>query len=397
MAKRSGRRKRPKRAGAKDSQVAQRLVKSVRESFEGGWEDSAFDLEADLIGAEPPKRRSPGAKSPTGHTASVAPTTPDAAEGAVRGEAEILSVASGVVWVTPDDDDQTVAGRDRGPQNEIEAVLPSHLAETQRSSVTVGDRVRLAEHGDDLRVEEVLPRRTWLSRPDPLNPRQERVVAANMDVVAIAASLVRPALRPALIDRYLIAVERGGATPILVVNKLDLVANPQREAELEPLTPYRDLELEIFFVSAETDRGIDQLRERLRGTTAVFVGHSGVGKSSLVNALAPQAEAATGEVDRQVGRGRHTTTRSNLYDLGPFRLIDTPGIRELGLWRLDPADLAGYFPEIAAASVGCRFADCTHIHEPDCAVRAAVDRGEISPARYATYRRIYESLTDRGP
>lgn len=273
--------------------------------------------------------------------------------------------------------------------------LPSRLARDQQSAVAAGDVVRFAPHGDDHRVVEVLPRRTVLSRPDPQQPRQERVIAANVDVVVQVSSVARPPLRPALIDRYLIAIERGGAEPLLCVNKVDLLAEGEVAAALAELDVYREMGLAVVTCSALTGAGIDDLRAGLAGRTAVFAGHSGVGKSSLLNALAPELELATGGVSRRHARGRHTTTRACLYRLpGDVRLIDTPGIRELGLGPMTPAELRLYFPELDDAARGCRFNDCGHTHEPDCAVRAAVGEGRIPEARYATYVRILESLSD---
>ncbi len=272
-------------------------------------------------------------------------------------------------------------------------VLPSRLALDQRSEVAVGDEVDFVEHGEGHRLEEVRPRRTVLSRPDPQNPRRERLIAANVDVVSIVVSMRSPALRPSLVDRYLIAVERGGAEPLLVVNKVDLVSPEDLDEELRVLAAYRDMGIGVHLCSALTGAGIDELRAVLAGRVAVFVGHSGVGKSSILNAVSPHADAETGEVSRRHARGRHTTTRSRLYRLdGDIRLIDTPGIRELGLWRLGPEDLRLYFPELAEVAVGCKFNDCSHVHEPACAVRDAVDEGSLPEARYATYRRILESL-----
>lgn len=280
----------------------------------------------------------------------------------------------------------------------FECVLPSRLARAQQSAVAAGDVVGFVPHGDAYRVAEVFPRRTVLSRPDPQQPRQERVIAANVDVVVQVSSVVRPPLNLALIDRYLIAIERGGAEPLICVNKIDLVDADGIAAALAELDVYRSMGLRVLACSARTGTGIGALRAALAGRTAVFVGASGVGKSSLLNALAPELELATSEVSRRHARGRHTTTRACLYRLdGDVRLIDTPGIRELGLWAITPDELRLYFPELAAAALHCRFNDCGHTHEPDCAVRAAVGEGRIPEARYATYVRILESLSEPGP
>lgn len=271
-------------------------------------------------------------------------------------------------------------------------VLPSRFAAQQRSAVAVGDRVSFSTHGDAYRLTEIYPRRTALSRPDPQNSRLERVIAANADVVSIVVAVKRPPLRPALIDRYLIACQRGGADALLVVNKVDLLSD-KAEEELAVLETYTAMGVPICRCSAKANIGIEDLRQTLTDRTTVFVGHSGVGKSSLVNALDPSLDLATNEVDSRYARGRHTTTQSRLFFLaGNIRLIDTPGIRELGLWQLNARELRFFFPEFEALAEGCRFRDCTHLHEPDCAVQEAVKERRLDEARYATYKRIYRDL-----
>jgi ribosome biogenesis GTPase len=275
------------------------------------------------------------------------------------------------------------------------AVLPSKLARNQRASVAVGDEVLFDSHGGHHRIAEIRPRRTSLSRPDPQNPRLERVVAANVDVVVLIVSVSEPPLRTALVDRYLIAIERGGAEPLLCVNKIDLLPPGELAAELAKLDAYRDMGLAVLPCSARTGAGAGELRAILAGRTAAFVGHSGVGKSSLLKAIAPDVGVTTGSLSRRHARGRHTTSRSQLYRLTDgIRVIDTPGIREMGLWRMSPEELRFYFDDFEEDARRCRFNDCTHTHEPDCGVRAAVDQGRLSQARYAAYVRILKSVAE---
>ena len=256
------------------------------------------------------------------------------------------------------------------------------------AELAVGDRVLIIE--DRRRIGQILPRRTALSRTDPHNPRVERVIAANIDVVVNVVSLKSPPLRPGLIDRYLIATGKSGAEPLLCVNKIDLLAG---DADFDPLQPYYDLGIPVMLCSATTGAGLDALAGALANKTCVFSGHSGVGKSSILNALDPELRLATGAVSDATSKGRHTTTGSSVHRLANGAIIiDTPGIREFGLWNVSAADVRLHFGELAEHAAGCAFSDCTHSHEPDCAVKEAVAAGQIAGVRYAAYRRIMNSL-----
>jgi len=276
---------------------------------------------------------------------------------------------------------------------EIDCVVPPEIAIRQKSALAVGDRVQIAEDEGNTRLEAVLPRRTVLARPDPLHAHRQRLIAANVDVVIHVVSLKSPPLRPRLIDRFLIAIQRGGAQPVLCINKVDLLDAEEREAELPKLEAYLDLGVPIIGCSTKTGEGLRQLRAEVDGRMAALVGHSGVGKSSILNALDQSLQLATDTLHRKRGTGRHTTSASTLYDFGGGTyLIDTPGIREFGLWDLDRNTLRDYFPEFEAASELCRFTNCTHVHEPDCEVKERVDSGEINHARYETYARLWADL-----
>lgn len=268
----------------------------------------------------------------------------------------------------------------------------------QQTALAVGDLVELA--GD--RIRRVLPRHNRLSRPEPGNPHRERVMAANIDLAVIVVSCLRPALHPGLIDRILVMLEERHIPALICVNKIDLCAtSEEREIELARLTPFKDLGIGVFPVSASRGDGIEELREAMSEKIGVFLGHSGVGKSSLINALSgviepktiEPVEVRTGAVRASDGRGRHTTTGSWLHRL-PHRLavIDTPGVREFGLSDVTPENLADLFPEFRRFSSGCRFRDCCHLEEPDCAIREAVRDERISRQRYQRYRRILGSL-----
>jgi ribosome biogenesis GTPase / thiamine phosphate phosphatase len=276
-----------------------------------------------------------------------------------------------------------------GDGRRVRALPTPEMIREQQTVLAVGDEVLAEEFEGAWRVLRVLPRRTRLSRPDPGSPI-ERVVVANVDLVVVVVSVVAPPLHPRLIDRYLIAIGRGGAKAALCVNKLDLLAEDADE-ELAKLRPYEELGVPIVRCSAAAGDGLAELHELLRGKTCAFVGHSGVGKSSLLNALRPSLELDTGDVSAAYGRGQHTTTASHLWDLGEgTRVIDTPGVRSFGLWSLTRKELPWYFPEFEGRE--CRFRDCTHTVEPGCGVRAAVEAGEIMKERYETYLRILETL-----
>jgi ribosome biogenesis GTPase len=251
----------------------------------------------------------------------------------------------------------------------------------------IGDRVLFSP--DRHRIEEVLLRRTVLSRADPHNSHIQRVIAANIDVVVNVVSLKSPPLRPGLIDRYLIATGASGATPIICVNKIDLLTDA---SEVEPLRPYEDIGVVLLRCSAATGEGIAELANALAGKLCVFAGHSGVGKSSLLNALDPQLDLLTGDVSSGNEKGRHTTSSSALYRLANGgTVIDTPGIREFGLWKVTSDEVRRYYREFDDHR--CAFADCSHTHEPDCGVKAAVGAGAIAAARYEGYVRILGTLS----
>ncbi len=301
-------------------------------------------------------------------------------DGEIEGSAIVISVSSGRCRVFFEG-------------QEIDCVVSGDLAVRQKSALTVGDRARVSEESGVWRLEAVLPRRTVLARPDPLHKHMQRLIAANVDVVIHVVSLKSPPLRPRLIDRYLIAIQRGGAQPVICVNKVDLLSPEERERELPKLAPYLQLGVPVVGCSTKTGEGLEALRREVEGRMAALVGHSGVGKSSILNALDESLELTTNTLHRKRGTGRHTTSASTLYDFGGGTyLIDTPGIREFGLWDLDRESLRDYFPEFKEPSELCRFTNCTHVHEPNCEVKEQVEAGELSHARYETYARLWEDL-----
>jgi ribosome biogenesis GTPase len=254
--------------------------------------------------------------------------------------------------------------------------------------LVVGDRVIITPIDEDEGVvERVLPRTTKLSRRSPRGVHTEHVIAANVDQLVIVAAVRKPPLTPGIIDRYIIAGEAGLLDIVVCVNKIDLARDP---GEYEGVAQaYRDMEYPVLLTSAETGAGIDELKAVLHGKSSVLAGHSGVGKSSLLNAIQPGLRLRTGEVDY---KGRHTTTWASLLKLdGGGYVVDTPGIREFALWDIEKHEVAQFFPRIWELSHDCRMPDCVHMHEPGCAVMAAVESGEYPEARYNSYVRIVET------
>jgi ribosome biogenesis GTPase len=250
-----------------------------------------------------------------------------------------------------------------------------------------GDRVRFSIQRSGFGViDEVLPRRSVLERHDP--NKRAAPLAANVDRMCIVVAPV-PAPEPYLIDKYTVAAALLGIEPVVVMNKMDLADGEDpalRDALDELLADYAELGLKAFSTSAADGRGIEALRAALAGVTSIVVGPSGVGKSSLVKRLVPDLDLRVGEISRASGEGKHTTTRTTLFDLpGGGSLLDSPGVRDFYLWPMPLRELARGFVEFRPLAARCKFSDCTHRMEPQCAVRAAVDDGTLLTRRYEAY------------
>ena len=263
----------------------------------------------------------------------------------------------------------------------------------QKNRVAVGDRVVLGRREDEtLLIEAVLPRTNKISRRITFTGA-EHVVAANVDVMAVMLAPT-PTLNVALLDRYLAAAEHAGVAPLIVINKMDILEAGEAE---EALAPYRALGYPAVLMAAKRDVGLSEFLGAVSGRWVLIVGHSGVGKTTLVNHAVPGADEAVREVHEARGKGRHTTSSAIAHPLpGGTTLVDTAGIREFALWAMDWRAIAAAFPEIAEASQKCRFPDCRHRSEPACAVRNAVETDAVNAARYASYLTLVNETEDAG-
>ncbi|HEV3446981.1 MAG TPA: ribosome small subunit-dependent GTPase A [Gemmataceae bacterium] len=255
------------------------------------------------------------------------------------------------------------------------------LVSDERNVITTGDRVWFRPSlNDEGFIERVEPRHGLLTRA---SRGREHVLVANVDQVVVVMSLVEPELKPHLLDRYLVSAEQGGIAAIICLNKADLAEH----APYQPLLGYySQLGIPALLTSASTGLGIERLRELLPGRQTVFAGQSGVGKSSLLNAIQPGLGLRVREVSEATQKGKHTTTTAELLrlDLGGW-VVDTPGIRQFQLWDVRPEEVEGYFPEFRPFVPACAYPDCTHTHEGHCAIKRAVKTALISPRRYTSY------------
>ncbi len=265
--------------------------------------------------------------------------------------------------------------------------------------IAVGDWVHLEpedEQESSAMIQDIYARKNYLVRTSPHNKRLKHIVAANLDQNILLCTLRDPRTSTGFIDRFLVSSEAYHIPAMLFFNKADSF---HEEDELEFLrlkTMYEEAGYKVVKISALSGEGMEEVRHLLQHKQSVLTGHSGVGKSTLINALLPQKDIKTQQVSEWSGKGMHTTTFAEMHDLeGGGELIDTPGIRELGIFDIPRAELGGYYPDIKKVAVSCRYNNCLHFNEPGCAVKEAVRNGLLAEERYVNYTKIYDSISDR--
>jgi ribosome biogenesis GTPase / thiamine phosphate phosphatase len=296
----------------------------------------------------------------------------------------VVKAQSGFFWVETEGETLRCVLRGRLKRSRV----PGDIA-------TLGDSVRVTPTipGEGA-IEEVLPRRSKLARRSAGSKGawREDIIVANLDLLVTVFAVANPSPHVRMLDRYLVAAERSDLGVLIVANKSDRL--PREEAEAI-FSPYTRVGYDVLYTSAKQGMGVDELRERLSGKISAFSGPSGVGKSSLLNAIQPGLQLRTSDISDTVDKGRHTTVAPELIPLhGGGWVADTPGIRELGLWQVPPEELDWCYREFRPFIEQCYFQPCSHTHEPDCAVQEAVQHGAIDRQRYESYVRLREELSD---
>ncbi|MEE9269233.1 MAG: ribosome small subunit-dependent GTPase A [Candidatus Krumholzibacteria bacterium] len=266
----------------------------------------------------------------------------------------------------------------------------------QNLHVVAGDRVQIYTHGSaggPAAIEGLLPRKSWLSRHVGGRHESERVIVANVDLLVLVASLWSPRLSHRFVDRVLVSAERGFTKAVICLNKIDKMKSGQDVEAFVSL--YEGIGYPVVRTSAKTGEGIERVEALLQGGVYAFVGQSGVGKSSLLNRIDPSLELKVRDVARKTGRGRHTTSYSQLYPIKGGFMVDTPGMQTFGFPGTDKGELSACFPEFREFESECHYQSCTHSHEPKCAVKKALENSRIAPSRFVSYEDMLAEIEAR--
>ena len=266
---------------------------------------------------------------------------------------------------------------------------------TSTNPIAVGDEVELENEQveENAVITAILPRRNYINRQSPRAKHQHHIIAANLDQSLLVATLKEPRTSQGFIDRFLVASEAYHVPSLIVFNKADIYRDKEKAQFEQMQEMYEKIGYRVFLVSVKEGLGVDAVKAALKDKTTLISGHSGVGKSSLLNALMPELTLRTQDVSGWSGKGLHTTTFAEMFDL-PYggKVIDTPGMREFGLVDITKQELSHYFPEMRERITHCQFNNCLHINEPGCAVKEAVISGEIAEDRFVSYYNMLESI-----
>ena len=269
---------------------------------------------------------------------------------------------------------------------------------TSTNPIAVGDVVDIdKEDGEEsIVITKIHDRKNYITRQSPHNKHMHHIVAANLDQSILLATLKDPKTSTGFIDRFLVASEAYHVPAIIVFNKTDLYKTKEKDSFEKIKSIYEKIGYPVFAMSVAENKGVDEVRDLLKDRITLLSGHSGVGKSSFINTIFPEHVIKTQEVSGWSGKGLHTTTFAEMFDL-PFggKIIDTPGMREFAMMDIEPHELSHYFPEMRALINDCRFNNCMHIEEPGCAVKPAVEENKISPERYISYLNILGTIDNK--
>jgi len=270
---------------------------------------------------------------------------------------------------------------------------------TSTNPVAVGDEVEIEMENELERtamITNIHERKNYIARATPHHNWERHIVASNLDQLLLFATLKDPKTSQGFIDRFLIAAEAFHVPPVIVFNKADIYRKKELQLFEERKEMYNAIGYNVLLTSIEKGNGVEEISKLLLDKTTLLSGHSGVGKSTFINAILPQLKLKTQDVSGWSGKGMHTTTFAEMFDL-PFggRIIDTPGIREFGITDISRQELSHYYPEMRERLHECQFNDCMHINEPGCAIKKAVEEGNIAPERYISYRNILDTMEDK--